>query len=272
MTSARTLALSLPLALVVGTLAVAFPSSAASWYTRILEPSLLFAAGALALWVATMYRGDMRRVFTFLAVFLVLYGLVNTTSLTDWSGNVLGDSFFRALLAYQLFAYAFLLLAAIAILRVVEVRRLNRWGWLAVAGGAGLAIAIVAYAAPTFRDLFGSNLEAAFLYLTIRIFDVSVMLMLIPVMWLYVQNARAKYQESATFAVVAGGVVASLVLAYIYEMLKQKPLADIAVTEFQTGSMLDALYLFGYVLLAAALVAHRMHQQWSLARLDRVLE
>jgi hypothetical protein len=236
-----------------------------------MEPALLFAAGALALWVAAMYRGEMRRVFTFLAVFLLLYGLVNTTSLVDRAGELLDGNFFRALLAYQLFSYAFLLMAGVGILRVVEVTRLNIWGWVSVAAGAALAIVIVASATSTFRDVFGDNVEAAFLYLVIRIFDVLVMVMLIPVVWLYVQNARAKYQESATFAVVAIGVVASLVLAYLYELVKQQPLADI-VEEFQSGSVLDALYLFGYVLLAVALIAHRKHQDWSLKQLDRILE
>ena len=271
MTSATALALGLLLAIVVGGAAVAFPSTPASWYARILEPALLFAASVLALWVAAMYRGDMRRVFRFLAVFLLLYGLVNTTSLVDWAAEFLDGNFFRALLAYQLFSYAFLLLAGVGILRVVEVTRLNAWGWVSVAGGVALGVAIVAYAAPTFRDVFGDNVEAAFLYLVIRIFDVLVMVMLIPVVWLYIQNARAKYKESATFAVVAIGVVASLVLAYVYELAKQEPLADL-VAEFQSGSVLDALYLFGYVLLTVALIAHRKHQDWSLKQLDRILE
>ena len=273
MTSARVLTLSLPVGVLIAGIAMLLPSTGASWYAKVTHPGLLFVGSALSLWVAPMYRGDMRRVFLSLSVFLLLYGLISTTPLVDTVGEMLEANFFRALLAYQLATYAFLLTACVFILRVINVSRLNVWGWFSVAAGVALAIAIVLDAIPTYRDpdVFGSNTEAALLYLLIRIFDVLVMVMLIPVVWLYVQNARARYQESATFAVIGGGVVASLVLVDLYHFLTEKSLLDIATSEFQTGSLLDALYLFGAFLLAVGLFAHRKHQEWSFNRLDRLL-
>ena len=268
MTSGKLLLLSLPIAALVAGLALVFPSPVASWYIVVLHPGLLLLASALSLWVAPMYRGDMRRVFLFLSAFLLFYGLVFITSLVDVVADVLGGGFFRALLGYQVFTYSFLIAACVFVLRVVGLERMGRWGWATVLAGALLGSAIVLYHAPTFSNTFGSNVEQAVLFLAIRTFDVLVMVMLIPVLWLYALNARARYSESLTFTVIGAAVVASLVLAYVYEIARWTTLAEIVASEYQKGSGLDALYLFGYFLLVVGLFAHRMHHEWSLRRLD----
>ena len=157
------------------------------------------------------------------------------------------------------------------ILRVIEVTALKPWGLVWFVAGIGLGIAIIAGAVPTFNDILDFNTEAALLYLVIRIFDVLVMVMIVPVVLLYVQNMRADFQESTTFAVISVGVIASLILAYVYEIAKWDSLADIASSEYQTGSLLDALYLFGYFLIPMGLLAHRKHQEWSFSQVQKLL-
>ena len=272
MTSGRLIVASAPIGVLVAAVALLAPSDAASWYAKTAQPGLLIAASLLALWVSPMYRGDMRRIFLFLSAFLLLYGLVNVAPAVEWASDSLGANFLRTLLAYQIVAYAFLLAGCVLVVRVTGVRRLDVRGRLVVAVSVALGIVIVGFAVSTFREAFGDNTEASVLYLLIRVFDVLVMAMLVPVVWLYLQNARARYKESMSFAVIGGGIIASLVLVYLYELVKQQSLAEIAVAEFQQGSVLDALYLFGYFLLAVGLLAHRKHQEWSLRRVEELLQ
>lgn len=140
-----------------------------------------------------------------------------------------------------------------------------------VTAAALLGASIVVYGIPAVQDALDARVEVGILYLLIRIFDALVLTLLIPVVALYLQNARAKYQESATFAFIGVGVIASLILAYLYELAKGSTLTEIAGTEFQAGSLLDAMYLFGYFILAVGLFAHRKHQQWGLGHLDKLL-
>jgi len=271
MTTNKMLLLGIPVGLFLAGLALLIPLPAAFWYIMVAQPALLLLGSVLALWVAPMYRGDMKNVFLFLSAFLLFYGVVNITPLADSAADALGGQFFKALLAYQIITYSFLLASCAFILRVTEIKSLNSWGKAGVCAAIGLAIVITVAAIPTFREVLEFSAEAAFLYLVIRIFDALVMVMIVPVILLYVQNMRAQYQESISFVVISAGVVASLILAYLYEIAKWESLADIAVAEFQSGSMLDALYLFGYFIIPLGLLAHRKHQDWSLKQVQRLL-
>lgn len=270
MTSTRILLLGSVAGLVVAAVAVALPPDAGGWYSKILQPGLLIASGLLAWWVAPMYRGDMRRVFLLLGTFLVLYSLVSIEPLVDAARDGLGGNFLRGLLAYQILIYGLLFFACRSVLKVIGLTRLHPFAWGMVTAAALLGASIVVYGIPEVQSAWDRNLEEAVLYLLIRIFDALVLALLIPVVALYLQNARAKYQESATFAFIGLGVIASLILAYFYEMAKGSTLNEIG-REFQAGSLLDALYLFGYFILVVGLFAHRKHQQWGLGQLDKLL-
>ena len=76
---------------------------------------------------------------------------------------------------------------------------------------------------------------------------------------------------ASVLTLVLAGIVSSLVLVYVYELVKGEPLSVIAAVEYQTGSVLDGLYLFGYLVVTIGLFAHRKHQEWSFSRLDEVL-
>ena len=271
MTTNRVLQLGFLAGVVLAALAVLLPSSAATPYTKVVQPGLVLLGSALAFWVGPMYRGAMGRAFFLIGGFLLLYGLVAITPLVDAARDGLGDNFLKALIAYQMAAYALLIAGCAHILRVIGVGKLNLWAWAPVAAGLGLAVTVVTYGMPKFNETLEVNTEAAVLLLMIRVLDMVVIVSLVPVVALYVQNARAKYQESATFTVIGGGIIASLVLAYLYELAKQTSLVDIAETDYQTGSLLDGLYVFAYFVLALGLLVHRKHQEWSFSRLDDLL-
>lgn len=271
MTSQRFIAIAIPTALLLSLLAVALPGGAGATYARFILPISLALGAGLAFWVGAFYRAGMRNAFFLIGGFLLLYALTNWDWLLSAIAERMGGSFLRALLVYQFIDYAMLLSAIVWVVRMMDVRRLSKPGWLVALGAIAIAAAFVVNGMPTVRELFDLSTEAGTIYLVIRLFDVLVMSLLVPVVWLYIQNARARYQENSTFTLVLVGIVASLNAVYFYELLKGSPLTVIAASEYQQGSFLDVLYLFGYLLIAIGLVAHRKHQQWSFNRLDQLL-
>ena len=271
MTSGRFLILSLPVALIPAAVAVALSGEAAAWYTKLVEPGLLLVSCLLSLWVAMMYRTDLRRAFLFLAGFLLLYGLASTTPLAEQTQKALGDDFLTLLISWQVADYLMLFLACAFILRAIGITTMGKWGIPVMGITLLLAVGVVVNGMTSFSDLLETNTRAAVLVFLIRIFDVVVLLMLVPVLLLYVEGARAKYQESATFAFVAFGIIAGLVFVYGYELVKGQSIAQIAEAEYQKGSILDGLYIFMYLMVAVGLYAHRKHQQWSLSRIERMI-
>jgi hypothetical protein len=272
MTSRKALAYGIAAAALLAALAPALGSNGGSGYAKIAQPALLFIASLLALRVSLMYRAEMRALFLSLGIFLALLGFVNVTPLVDEADEALEDSFFRALLAYQLFTYLFLMIAMGLTVKVTGLARIHARGRVALLAVAALAAVIVARSFPTYNDIADVNGEAATIYLVIRALDVLAVLGIAPAVLLYVQTSRSRYQESLTFAVIGLGIAGSLALVYLYELASGQPLFEIAQQDFQQGSLLDALYIFGYAALAAALFAHSMHQEWSLDQLDAALK
>ena len=265
------MAIAVPVATAAALLAQLLPGGAGARYAQVMHPVALIAGGLLAFWVATYYRGRMRDAFLLIGGFLVLYSLLAIEWIVSGAADLFGANFLRALLVYQIVLYSQLLTASVLVVRMMDVRRLTTAGWTVAATGLVLGVLFVANALPAVRELLAASAEAGALYLMIRIYDALVMTMMLPVVWLYVQNAQARYQENATFTLVLAGIISSLVLVYVYELVKGEPLSVIAAAEYQAGSVLDGLYLFGYLVVAIGLFAHRKHQEWSFNRLDEVL-
>ena len=272
LTSRNFIRFAVPVAGLFALLAVVLPSDAGARYAQIAHASAIGAAALLALWVALFYRASMRAAFLLLGGFLVLYSPTTSSWLVEEVAEALGANFLRVLLAYQVLDYALLLSATVIIVRLMDVRRLSRGGWFVAAAGLATAAVFVVNGLSTVRELLDFSTEAGSIYLIIRVFDASVLTMMVPVVWLYVQNARSKYQENATFTLVIVGIILSLTMVYLYEFVKGDPLTVIAASEYQAGSPLDALYLFGYLVIGIGLFAHRKHQEWSFNRLDDFLE
>ncbi len=271
MTSARFLRLAIPAAAGPALLAVALQGAPALWYTGIVYAGSLFASAVLSLWVAAIYRSHLKRAFLYLTGYFFTYGLITTPLVTVFLARSLGDNFLTVLLAWQIVSYSMLLLACVNITRAIGLGRLSRTGNIVVAALSLVALGLVLSALPLFLEQYPSNSGAAIVLLVVRIFDMAVMLMMVPVILLYVQNARTTYQESTSFAVIATGIVASLELVYFYEVARGQSIAAIAAQEFQKGSLLDALYIFSFLVVVAGLYAHRKHQDWSLRAVEDVL-
>ena len=272
MTSGRFLRYGVLLALAPAILAVALSGRAGVAFTSILHPALVFVCALLSLWVANMYRSDLRRAFLLLSTFFTSYGLANVDAFVAQLRTAMGDAFLGVVFFWQVITYTVLLAACVFVLRAIGAGKLTRGGFAVLGVLAAAAVGTVASAIPQTLDLYETDPISATLFLFIRVGDMVAMLLLVPVLLRYIQGAKAKYQESTSFVVIAAGITSSLVLAYFYELVRGMPLSEIALAEFHQGSVLDGLYIFGYVTVAAGLIAHRKHQEWSFASLDERLE
>ena len=77
------------------------------------------------------------------------------------------------------------------------------------------------------------------------VFDMSIVLMLLPVLFLYFQHLRSQARESISFTLVMGGLILGLVSTYIVQLVTGTTLDIIATEYFQRGSILDVIYTFG---------------------------
>ena len=185
--------------------------------------------------------------------------------------DALDENFTRALLGYQLFTYAFLVVAAVMVARITGLPGIALRGRLVLVAFGALAVVIVVRSFPTFDDLSEIDGETAALYLVIRILDVVAMLLIVPAIILFVQKVRNRHRESLSFSVIGVGIVASLISVYIYELISGDSLFEIAGRDYQQGSLLDALYIFGYAVLGTGIVAHWWHQEVSMRQVERLL-
>lgn len=248
------------------------PDSVAPAWVRLAQPVLLLVAAGMALINARSYRSDLRAAFVLLAVFLLLYGLLNIESLNDRAFAWLELHYFRWLFVYQLVDYAFLLGACFFILRSIVFSRMSSFMWVTAVLTALLGVVIVWTALPTYDELVPLNRDAANIYLFIRVLDAIVAVALVPVVALYLQSARRERRESASFATVLAGVVVGLSFVYVYELVSGDSLLEIAAEQAVTGSLLDAFYVAGYWTIVAGLVAHWLNHRLAFVDLDRVLE
>jgi len=144
--------------------------------------------------------------------------------------------------------------------------------WLSAALTAALGSAVVWTAIPTYDQLTSINGDAANIYLVIRIFDALVITALVPVVAIYIENARSHQKESASFVTALAGVIVGLGFVYIYELATGDTLLDISANQIMTGSLLDAMYVLGYWVIGAGLAAHWLNHRLAFADLDRILE
>ena len=62
------------------------------------------------------------------------------------------------------------------------------------------------------------------------------------------------------------------IVVYLYEILSMKTLSEIYIYVYHTGSVLDALFILSYFIIAAGLYAHVNYDKWSLKQLEVTLE
>ncbi len=254
------------IALILALICVFFPRALAGFYTSTLPPISLFAGGVMAVRVAKNYRRELRYSFLCLSAFLFLYMLSNLQIFWNVAESLAKNNIALFILAYQTLDYGLLIASCLFTLRVVEVKKLNRYGW----GLLAIMFPFCVYAVVSDVPVDTSLAIPAISALMVRVFDMAIILMLVPVLVLYVQHLKLKAQESTSFTLIMGGVIFSLISTYIFQMAMGISSENLA-TYFQTGSPLDAAYIFGYTVIALGLYVQMRYDEWGFSIIDKAL-
>lgn len=249
------------------------PDTIANEYVKILSPLCLLIGSILSLRVASIYKNWLWNSFFFLALFLFFMMLANIDPLWVLVGSEVGKSSLPFIvLPLQWITYSMLVASSYYMLKITEVRKISKKGWVIIAVMLFIATTIALY--PVFEHLFSPHYIGLYTIslLIIRFFDVAVMIMLLPVVLLYAEQMRLEARESLTFTTIVCGIILSISVAYIYEITFGIPLYEVYYTVYHTGSILDALYLFSYLIIAVGLYVHKRYDDWGFQMIEKSLE
>ena len=246
--------------------------SFAHYYAMILQILSLFVGFILALKVAGMYNKDLKMSFIFLGLFLLLYTISSIVPFWQFMASTLGGVTTLTLInILQILDYAMLIISCIFTLRVIQIKRINRYGWIVMGALLILCLYIIVRGAPEVTAALSTSIISAIQVMVIRVFDMGIILMLVPVLLLYMQHLKSRAQESITFTFIMGGVIWSLLSTYIFELVLGISSNQVAMRFFQTGSWLDVVYIFGYLIIAVGLYANMKYDEWGFRAIEKAL-
>ena len=157
------------------------------------------------------------------------------------------------------------------LLKVVNIKQLNRNGWILFTLTAIFSIFIAIYPVwDLVKDI--SNLELLVIsYIAIRICDAALIIILMPVLWLYVQYLKSQQAQSLTFTVIIFGIVCSTVFDYLFELIITVFPQLLAEGVQLHIAIPEALFIYGYLIIAVGLYAHRKQDEWGYKTIDRAM-
>ena len=249
-----------------------FSGNVAHIYTLTIQAASLFLGFILALRVANIYNKDLKKSFLFLSLFLLLYALSSILPLWQFIASRLGSEVTLTLVnILQIIDYAMLITSCVYTLKVIQIKRINKYGWIFLGALLILCIYIIIKGIPEMTAALSSGLMSAIQIIAIRVFDMAIVMMLVPVLLLYIQHLKSKAQESITFTFIMGGVIWSLLSTYIFELVLGMSTGQVAVKYFQTGSWLDTIYIFGYLIIAVGLYANMKYDEWGFRAIEKAM-
>ncbi len=239
------------------------PRSAAGIYTVNIMLLALFTAFLFSLKVAFSYERELRKVFLYLAPFILLLFLVNIEQFWDILYSIFGPRPYMSLIIAGI-AYIFLIMSCINILKITDFTEIQKKEWFAIL----LIFALGNYT--IFFFLLHYQLEFNVEVLTrilFRIIDNAIVLMLLPVLFLYRKQSKKEKKESITFTIVLIGIIISTIGDYVYEILTEISHQELSA-EFHTGTLLDSIYILSYLLIAVGLFVHLNYYKWTMRKID----
>jgi len=240
------------------------PGTIAHEYTEIMFPLVLLIGAVLSIRVASIYKKWLRKAFIFLSLFLFFTIFAHIEFLWE-----IYSSFPMLVVFMQWITYAMLVLCSFYILKVTEVRQISRKGWVIIAAMLFIGIIILAYHIPAVLHYYPEAYKIPLIL--IYFLDVVIVIMLMPVVLLYAQQMRLEGRESITFTTIVCGIILSMIAVYIYVIISASTLSQVP-SVFHTGSPLDALYLFSYLIIAVGLYVHKKYDEWGFRMVEKALE
>ncbi|MFC1904709.1 hypothetical protein ACFLXT_02980 [Chloroflexota bacterium] len=171
----------------------------------------------------------------------------------------------------QFVNYFVLILFCINLLKVVDVRQLNRNGWLIAALAFVFCIFLAIYPELALISNISSFGLPAILYIIIRILDAALIIVLTPVVWLYIQYLRSRQKQSLTFTVIIFGIVCATLFDYIFQLVLTVFPHLIAEGSLLQTAIPEGLFIYGYLIIAVGLYAHRKQDEWGYNTIDRAI-
>lgn len=251
-------------AAILALLGIILPDNLAHLYISIMQPLTLFVGFILALQVSLSYARELKKSFIFLSLFLLLYVPINIQILVQYMIGLMGSSLIYVVLALQIVDYAMLLASCFYTVKVIDVKRMNRYGWTFLALLVPLCVYIIYRSFQVTISNFTGISAIEITDILIRVIDMMVILMLVPVLFLYLQYLKAKAQESVTFTFIMGGLILSLLSTYLFEFIY-------TTGNLEDNPFLNAAYLFGYLLMAIGLYANRKYDEWGFKMIEKAL-
>ncbi len=265
----RFLSIALPVVAIPSLVLLFLSPEISSTYVRVVEPIALLIGAILALQVSFLYRKQLRAAFIFLSAFMFIYMLA--VIILPFIQPHVVDHFQITVLSIQIFCYCMLITFCVLLLNVIDIRRLDTVGWIIFSVIFAISIFVVIYPVwSSIRDITHQDLPVI-LYLFTRVVDAGLVIVLMPVVWLYVQYLRTQNKQSLTFTVIIFGIVWSTIADYIFEVFYQESLQT-----FMGGNQLgvavpEMLYLYGYLIIAVGLYAHLKQDEWGYDIIDKAM-
>ena len=241
------------------------PDTIAHVYTELMFPLVLLIGAILSIKVASIYKKWLRKAFIFLSLFLFFMIFPHIEFLWGMYSS------FPLLVAFmQWITYAMLVLCSFYILRVTGVRKISRKGWVIIAAMLFIGMIILVRYMPSVLNqqmTYAHKISLPLIYLL----DIAIVIMLLPVVLLYAQQMRLEKRESITFTAIICGIILSLIVDYITGILSGTSLSEMQ-RALHTGSPIDALYLFSYLVIAVGLYVHKKYDEWGFQMMEKALE
>lgn len=257
------LKIAFPVILMLALITLLVPKGIARIYTVDIMLFALFTAFLLSLKVAFSYERELRKVFLYLAPFILLLFLVNIEQFWNILYSIFGRLPFISLIIAGI-AYIFLIMSCINILKITDFKEIQKKEWFAMLLMFTLGTLIIFYYLLNYRLEFNADGLTKILF---RIVDNAIVLMLLPVLFLYRKRSKMEKRESITFTIVLIGIIISTIGDYVYEILTKISHQELSA-EFHTGTLLDSIYIFSYLLIAIGLFVHLNYYKWTMMKID----
>lgn len=257
------LKIALPAIFGVAVIALLLPRSLAGTYTINTMLISLIAAFLLSLKVAFSYERELKKVFLYLAFFILFLFFANLRQFWDVLYGVFGTQPYISLIIAGI-AYVLLIRACINILKITDFTRIHKKEWAAIFFMFVLGNFIVLYFILNYQFKFTVDVVTKILF---RILDNTIVIMLLPVLFLYRKQSTEENKESITFSIILIGIIISTIGDYVYEILSKISYQELS-SGFHTGTLLDSIYIMSYLLIGLGLYVHLNYYRWTIKKID----
>ncbi len=239
------------------------PKNIAGVYTINVMLISLFISFLLSLKVAFSYERELKKVFLYLALFVLFLFLANLPQFWELLYGIFGPLPYISLITAGI-AYVLLLRACISILKITDLTKIHTKEWIFVFLMFALGNLIIMYFLLNYSIEFNIEVLTKILF---RILDNAIVIMLLPMIFLYRKQSQKEKKESITFTIVLTGIIISTVGDYIYEILSRISYRELS-SGFHSGTLLDSIYILSYLLIVLGLYVHLNYYKWTMKKID----